>query len=203
MATTQIKDYANDNQAHVDNTGHVYITDGGQPIAVTGSITATNPSVGTNGTTAPTSSTQVGAVNSSGDLVALKVDSSGALLVDASTTFQTETVVVGFNNVNSVVVGVETTINTFTASTGFLTFMLTISVSGGNRAQYNVYNNGVLLDTLYTPVTNLSGLFDYKTEVSSSPGYVVNVGNVINVTVINNGTDAANFNARFLILETT
>jgi hypothetical protein len=44
---------------------------GGVPLAVDGTITATNPSVGTIGVTAPTSATQIGAVDAAGNLVNL------------------------------------------------------------------------------------------------------------------------------------
>ena len=87
MATDIIKSgalpgqIAPDNQALVDSTGHLYVTPGGEPFPVTGTITATNPSVGTNGATAPTSSTQAGGVNPSGNLEPLMVNSAGALEV--------------------------------------------------------------------------------------------------------------------------
>lgn len=42
---------------------------------------ASNPSIGTNGVTAPTSSTEVGGINNSGNLTPLSLDASGALIV--------------------------------------------------------------------------------------------------------------------------
>lgn len=53
---------------------------GGTAIPISGSITATNPSVGTTGATTPTSATLVGAANG-GNLVALAADSSSRLVV--------------------------------------------------------------------------------------------------------------------------
>lgn len=44
-------------------------------------IASSNPSVGTNGLPAPTSSTEVGGINPSGDLEGVKVDANGNLLV--------------------------------------------------------------------------------------------------------------------------
>lgn len=38
MATTIIKSTDSDNQAKVDGTGHLYVTDGGTPIQVTGTM---------------------------------------------------------------------------------------------------------------------------------------------------------------------
>ena len=43
----------------------------GTPIPVSGTITASNPSVGTTGTTAPTSATEIGIINGSGNLVGI------------------------------------------------------------------------------------------------------------------------------------
>lgn len=202
MATTQVKSFNSDNQAVVDSTGHLYVTDGGQPLNVTGNITTSNPSVGTTGVTAPASATEVGGINPTGLLEGLKVDSSGALLVNTTGSFGVQNVIVGFNNASSVAVGTETTINTYTA-VSTITYLLSVGVSGGNRAQYRVYVNGVLFDTLYSPVTTLSGLFDYKTGVNSVPGFVVPIGQTVTITVINNGTDITDFNSRFLILGVT
>lgn len=46
------------------------------------SITATNPSVGTNGSVAPSSSTEVGGIGADGNLHALSTDNSGRLNVN-------------------------------------------------------------------------------------------------------------------------
>lgn len=65
------------------------------------SIPTTNPSVGTNSAIAPTSSTQIGAQNAGGNLVALMVDPSGKLLVDSSgTSTVTGTVDANINGLN-------------------------------------------------------------------------------------------------------
>ena len=64
----------------------VTIASNQSPVPVTGTITATNPSVGANNITAPTSSTQIGAQNTAGQLIPLMVDPSGKLLVDTSGT---------------------------------------------------------------------------------------------------------------------
>jgi len=61
----------------------------GVAIPITGSITATNPSVGTIGSTAPTSATEVAGVDTSGNLRSLKVDlTTNYLLVDGSNVTQ-------------------------------------------------------------------------------------------------------------------
>lgn len=43
MATVQIKSADSDNQALVDTTGHLYVSDGGTPLQVTGTFTAGSP----------------------------------------------------------------------------------------------------------------------------------------------------------------
>lgn len=48
---------------------------------VGGSVTASNPSVGINGATAPTSSAEIGAIDSNGNLIPLQTDLSGNLKV--------------------------------------------------------------------------------------------------------------------------
>lgn len=131
MATTIIKSADSDNQALVDNTGHLLVTMGGvgtsdvnilqvggtaitlgqktmaaslpvviasdqSPIPVTGTIMASNPSVGLTGATAPTSATEMGAVDQFGNLQPLLVDPSGKLLVDITGT----SVVTGTVNAN-------------------------------------------------------------------------------------------------------
>lgn len=58
------------------------------PIPVSGTITATNPSVGTNGSAAPSSSTQVGVKDNSGNLQPLTLTAGGAVKTDSSATTQ-------------------------------------------------------------------------------------------------------------------
>ena len=54
---------------------------------------STNPSVGTNGTTAPTSSTEVAGINPSGNLQPLQTDSSGSLYVNIGSDLSPVTVI--------------------------------------------------------------------------------------------------------------
>lgn len=60
------------------------VNDALQVNVVAGSISVTNPSVGTNGSTAPTSSTETSGINPSGNLTPLGLDSSGNLKVISS-----------------------------------------------------------------------------------------------------------------------
>lgn len=148
--------------------------------------------------------------SSSGGLVQIQdsagnnlTSTGGALNVNAAPIFVTEDIVVLFNEVSTISIGLETTINTFTAPSGKISYLLSILNSGGNRAQYNIYLNGVMFDRQYTNVTQLTAPFDYKTNSSSVPGMVISVGDVITVKVVNSGTTTADFNSRFLIMEVT
>jgi hypothetical protein len=198
MATTSIKDGYNggsDNGAYVDSTGH---------LLVTGTFSASNPSIGVTGTTAPTSATEVGGINPSGNLQGLKVDAAGALLVDIGGVSSSEVAVPIFNDITSVAIGVETILNTFTAPAGpTVTYLLDVFNSGGNRAIFNVYNNGVLFDRQYTNVTQQNAFLDYRTETNNAPGWVIPPGNIIQVKVVNSGTTIADYNSRIYVLEVT
>ena len=66
----------------------VMIYPGQAPIPVSGTFTATNPSVGTTGSTSPTSATLVGGTNNSGNLTPLAITAAGALETDSSATTQ-------------------------------------------------------------------------------------------------------------------
>lgn len=165
--------------------------------------TATNPSIAPNGDPIPSSSTQIGGEDSSGNLSPLQVSDAGRLLVDSGQIFGIQDLVVKYNEVSVIAVGMETSINTYTAPMGKISYLLTILNSGGNRAQYNIYNNGTLFDRQYTNVAQLSAPFDYKTGSGSVPGMVIPVGNIIEVKVTNSGTSTADFNSRFMILEVT
>lgn len=66
----------------------VVISSDQSAIPITGSITATNPSIGTNGSAGPSMTTQVGGVDGSGNLQAAKVNASHAFLVDGSAVTQ-------------------------------------------------------------------------------------------------------------------
>lgn len=162
-----------------------------------------NPSVGVNGDTLPLSSTLIGGEDPSGNLSPVQINENGRLVVDAGQIFGTQNLIVKYNEVSTISVGIETTIGTYTAPVGKIAYLLTILNSGGNRAQYNVYLDSVLFDRQYTNVTQLSAPFDYKTGSSSVPGMIIPEGSVVDVKVINSGSSTADYNSRFMILEVT
>lgn len=86
MATTIIKSWNSDNQAIVDNTG---------ALLVTGTFSASNPSIGTVGGTAPTSATEIAGIDPSGNLRPVSVDGSGKVEIVGSFTASS-----GFNTLS-------------------------------------------------------------------------------------------------------
>jgi hypothetical protein len=191
-----------------DTEDSIKIGDGnGHYLAVNpdGSIntTSVNPSVGSNGATAPTSSTEVGGINPTGKLSPLQVDSAGQLKVAGISVFTSQDVRVLFLEVTGIAVGVETSVNSYTAPAGKISYLLSIDASGENRGQYNIYLNGSLLDKKYSNVTSLTANFDYKTGSGTVPGMIVPIGQTVDIKIINNGNSIASYNGRFLILEAT
>lgn len=91
MAVTQLKDGfqgGSDNQALIDADGNLHVA---------GNITATNPSVGSNGATAPTSATEIAGIGPTGNLTPVSVTSSGAVNIvgDLTVSEGFETISVG------------------------------------------------------------------------------------------------------------
>ena len=85
-------------QAVTGSLGRTWaLNSGTDSVSVSGSITASNPSIGTNAATAPTSSTQIGAQDGSGNLQPLQVNASKALKVDGSAVTQPVSGTVGLS----------------------------------------------------------------------------------------------------------
>ncbi len=166
-----------------------------------GNVTVSIPAVGNTDSPAPNSAIEIGGVDPSGNLVGLLTNSDGALIVSANGSFAVQTVVISYNEVSSVPVGVETVINTFVAPSGFTSYLLSIVCSGQNIGQFNIYLNGVLFDRQYLSYTLFNILFDYKTNSSSVPGFVMNPGDILSIKAINSGLSSTLFNARIMILE--
>lgn len=199
MATMQIKDGfegGSDNQLKVNSDGSINVN-------ATGGGGGSNASVGINGDAAPSSSTQIGGVDHEGNLAPIKIDDEGRVEVNAGQIFGVQDLKILYSEESAVVVGLETTLGSYTAPIGKTAYLLSILASGGNRAQFNVYNNSVMFDRQYTNVAQLSAPFDYKTGSSSVPGMVISTGDTIEVAVVNSGTDVADYNVRLMILEVT
>lgn len=74
MATTQIKDPNNDNQAFVSNAHELFVT----------GVGVNNGSIGNNGSTAPTQSSEIAGIDPSGNLHPVSVDSTGAVYINST-----------------------------------------------------------------------------------------------------------------------
>lgn len=104
-------------------------------VTITGSITASNPSVGTNGAAIPTSSTQVGAKDGSNNLQPLKVDGAGALIVSSSSSVATHAYVTSVrNDYTSTNVTTGAWVQLIASTPGTINF-LTIFDSSGNTME--------------------------------------------------------------------
>lgn len=149
-------------------------------------------------------SVQVGA-----ELTVIGLDADGTLYLSEGSNdefvsgFNEQDLVVKFVETPNVSIGGDTIINTYTAPANKISFLLNILTSGGNRAQYSIYEDAILIDKQYANVTTLSALFDYKTGAPSTPGKVIPVGSTIEVKVVNSGTTITDYNSRLLILEVT
>lgn len=131
---------------------------------------SSNPSIGTNGFTAPTSSTEVGGIDPSGNLQGLKVDSSGNLLVDIASPIVVSENVAQFGG-NNVVTG-----------TG---------ASGLGIPRFTISNDSNILATQSGTwnITNISGTINLPTGASTSA--LQTTGNTSLATIATNTTGVA------------
>jgi hypothetical protein len=151
MAATTIKDGFNggsDYQLKVNSDGSINAnTSGGG---------GSNASVGLTGTTAPTSATELGAVDSGGKLQPLQVDPSGKLLVDITGT----STVTGTVNAN------------IEGLTSFQTSQYTVGTSAVQLAPTPLTNRSSLSVKAVLTGTNLVYVGN-SNAVTSSTGYVL------------------------------
>lgn len=167
MATTQIKNGyhgGNDDQLLVNPDGSINVNSSGGGgtsnvnivevggNTVTTSVPVTDPSIGLTGATAPTSATEMGAVDGSGNLQHLLVDPAGKLLVDISGT----SVVTGTVNAN------------IQGLTAFQTSQYTIGITASQLTP--------------TPLTNRSSMSIKSDGNNTSPVYVGNSSGVTTAT---------------------
>jgi hypothetical protein len=161
-----------------------------------------NRSIGPIGDTAPTFITLAGATDPSGNAESLSVDAAGRLLVTTAGTAGVTTSSLFYDEVN-IPVGPETNVMSYTAPIGQTTYLLSISASGQNIGQFNIYLNGLLSDKQYLSYGTYHVNFNYETGSVQFPGILIPVGNVVLVTAINAGQGSAFYNARMLILGVT
>lgn len=103
-----------------------------------------------------------------------------------------------FNQINAVGAGTLTTIISYTATTATKRLQK-ISCSGDNISKYYVYINGTIIDINRTYFgAELNTNFDY--EGSSNLGWVLAIGDIVQVKVIHNRPSVSDYNAKIQIL---
>lgn len=180
MATTTIKDgfqNGSDNQAKVDDTGHLYVTMAGGGV-----------------------SSNVDIFDSNGNPITA---TGGALNVNIAGVNPNQNSVLKFMENASVSVGVDTVLVTYTAPAApTVACLLLVYVGGTNVAAYTIDNSAAgTYDKKYTSAAGLNEEFDFKTGSSIVPGQIIGAGNTITVTVNQIGTSSGDFNARLQVLE--
>lgn len=165
-------------------------------INVEGNI-GNNASVGTVNTTAPTSGTEIAGVDSSGDLRAVSVDSSGVLnvnVVSQNPSLPQQTLST-YNEVSSVASGSTITVLTYTVPVGFTLYLNKVLVSSDSIAQMDLQFNSATNARKRLSYTLFNETFDYSLN-GDIGGYELVAGTVVTVVGTNLNTDnAANFNA--------
>lgn len=121
----------------------------------------------------------------------LGVNSDGSINVVSSASTGTQTLV--YAEAPSVVVGLETTILSYTVP-GTAADLLQIAVAGQTIGEIRVYKNAAVIDKQYLYYTQPNIVFNYN-------NLGLNNGDVLLITCINNGQDVANFNANLQVLE--
>jgi len=104
-----------------------------------------------------------------------------------------------FNEINSVGANTLTTIASYTVLAGPNNKLQKVSCSGENIAKFNIYYNGVLIDSKRTYFGGeLNTTFNYTDE--QNLGYPLVPGDLVEVRVFHTRPSTANFNARIQIL---
>ncbi len=105
-----------------------------------------------------------------------------------------------YNEIASVPSGANTQILSYTVPPASTAILQRIVTSGENVARYDVYLNGISVDTQRTYYGgDFNALFEFIT--GNSQGIVLVAGDVILVKVLHNRPFVGNFNARIQILE--
>ena len=109
------------------------------------------------------------------------------------------TVINTYNEVLSVASGITTTLTTYTVPSGRRGYLVVCEYSGENIATYVVNINGNPQDKKRTNYgTSLNAFTAFNSN--SNTGVALNSGDVVTVTVIQNGTSVADYNARIVTI---
>jgi hypothetical protein len=107
-----------------------------------------------------------------------------------------------YGEVSAVASAMETTLVSHTAAIGKTTYLQGASSSGQNIADYKVKVNGTVIDrklTNFGANPNVDFFFDGYLNL----GYLLNVGDIVTVTVIHSRPYTADFNGKLKLIEVT
>lgn len=140
------------------NSTSVTIASDQTPIGVTGTFSATNPSVGPNYATAPVESNLIGYIDGNGDLHPFLGDSNGITVtaLQGSTPWVTSRNWVLSNSTDSVTV-TGTVISSQSGAWDIRNITGTVSLPTGAATELTLANNGVTLSAIGVTMTAISG----------------------------------------------
>ena len=124
------------------------------------------------------------------------VNSDGSINVNIVSSSDTPGLVINYNEITSVVNGVESTIITVNSPPSGHRIEK-IEVSGSNVGQYKVYINGIPILTKRTWWTQFNATFNFEDFTN---GLVLTTGQVLTVTVIHDSPDLGTFEATVMTL---
>lgn len=137
-----------------------------------------------------------------GPTMTVNADGSIDVNIISSSTAQIQTVTLTYNQVTSVPSGVETTVTTYTAPIGKISYLQFITSGGTNIAEQRVYHNASIFDKKYTEFTLLSIDFDYRPGAATGTfGFLIPPTDTITIKVLHNRPNLGTFNARIQVLE--
>lgn len=128
----------------------------------------------------------------------LAINPDGSINVNV-TTSNTGVVKSLYNEITAVGTSVLTTIDTYTAPVGKVTYLQKVETSGTNIAEYTIEINSVVKNKKRTYFGNsLNAEFIYA---QSGTGLPLNVGDIITVRVIHSRPMIGNFNSEIQVIE--
>lgn len=138
----------------------------------------------------------VGIKDSDGD--ELQVNPDGSLNVNVVSGTLSAKVKFAYNEVTSVAMGVPTTIVTYVAAVGKITYLQLLHLAGTNKGTFEVKINGVVVDKSYTYYLTFETSFDFA---GSAQGFLLDEGDIVSCVVTHSSLDVADFSGRIQVVE--
>ena len=165
----------------VDKYGQFYDKDNPLPIAFDGTISVGNVTIQDDG----------------GDELQINPDGSINVVIG---TAGTGIVINASNDISSVASAVTTSLVTYTVPVGKTAALQKIDVSGENIAKYDVFVNGIRVDTKRTYFSGpINEVFDFRSFPASGLSLVA--GDIVLVKVLHNRPYVANFEGRIQVVQ--